>query len=96
MGRARPPDTSARELTNEAIINLARVGVNQAALRRAARESWDLPEGAVIQVGDEPLHDLTEGTIPYQMHHDGSFAPVTQPLMAKTDRNRRAAARQPI
>jgi hypothetical protein len=46
---------------------------SRAALRRAAKESWDLPEGAVIQVDGELPEDLSEGAIPYQMNPDGSL-----------------------
>ncbi len=46
------------------------------ALRRAARESWDLPEGAVIQVGSELSPDVSEGAIPYTMNSNGSLVPV--------------------
>src|SRR6266508_201063 len=52
---------------------------NRAALRRAAKESWELPEGAVIQLGDEPLHDLTEGAVPYQMNPNKSLVRVGIP-----------------
>jgi len=52
---------------------------SRAALRRAARESWDLPEGAVIQIGDEPASGLSGGALPYRMNPDGSLAPVAQP-----------------
>jgi hypothetical protein len=41
------------------------------ALRRAARESWDLPDGSVLQIGEEPLEDMSEGAIPYVMASDG-------------------------
>ena len=50
---------------------------SRGALRRAARESWDLPEGAVIQVGDELSPDISEGAIPYKMSPNGSLVPVT-------------------
>jgi hypothetical protein len=49
---------------------------SRAAVKRAARDSWDLPEGAVIQIGS-PSTDLTEGAIPYTMNPDGSFVPAT-------------------
>jgi len=52
---------------------------SRGALRRAARESWDLPEGAVIQVGDEPSSGLSRGAVPYRMNSDGSLAPMAQP-----------------
>jgi hypothetical protein len=44
---------------------------NRGALRRAARESWDLPEGSVLQVGDEPLEGISEGAIAYTMESNG-------------------------
>ena len=50
---------------------------SRGALSRAARESWDLPEGAVIQVGDELSPDISEGAIPYKMSPNGSLVPVT-------------------
>jgi hypothetical protein len=52
---------------------------SRAALRRAARESWDLPEGAVIQVGDEPPSDPSGGAVPYKMSSDGALVPMAQP-----------------
>ncbi len=51
---------------------------SRAALKRAARESWDLPEGSVIQVGGEPSPDVSEGAVPYKMNPDGSLVPVVQ------------------
>ncbi len=41
------------------------------ALRRAARESWDLPEGSVLQIGEEPIEGISEGAIAYVMASDG-------------------------
>jgi hypothetical protein len=52
---------------------------NRSALRRAARESWDLPEGAVIQIGDEPALSLSRGAVPYRMNSDGSLQSMAQP-----------------
>ncbi len=49
---------------------------SRAALKRAAKESWDLPDGAVLQVGSELSPDLSEGAIPYKMNPDGSLLPV--------------------
>jgi len=49
---------------------------SRGALRRAARESWDLPDGAVLQVGDEPFEGVSEGAIPYVMAPDGHLTPV--------------------
>jgi hypothetical protein len=50
---------------------------NRGALRRAARESWDLPEGAVLQVGDEPLEELPAGSIAYTMSPNGALKRAT-------------------
>ena len=52
---------------------------SRGALRRAARESWDLPEGAVIQVGSDLSPDVSEGAIPYTMSPNGSLVPVAPP-----------------
>jgi hypothetical protein len=41
------------------------------ALRRAARESWDLPDGSVLQIGEESPEDLSGEAIPYVMASDG-------------------------
>ncbi len=49
---------------------------NRAALKRAARGSWDLPEGSVIQVGEEAPSDVSEGAVAYRMNPDGSFVPA--------------------
>lgn len=49
---------------------------SRSALRRAARESWDMPDGAVVQIGDEPLPG-SEGAIPYRLNADGSLVPVS-------------------
>jgi len=46
---------------------------SRGALRRAARESWDLPEGAVLQIGDELSEDISPDAIPYRMNPDGSL-----------------------
>jgi hypothetical protein len=51
---------------------------SRAALKRAAKESWDLPDGSVIQVGSEPDPEFSEGAIPYEMKPDGSFVQVAQ------------------
>jgi hypothetical protein len=50
---------------------------SRAALRRAARESWDLPENAVLQIGDEQSNDFSEGAVPYRLNPNGSLVPVT-------------------
>jgi hypothetical protein len=68
----------------------------RAALRRAARESWDLPEGSVIQLDDEPPSDLSEGAVPYRMNPDGSFtrmAPPALPPPGKIDPQERTLTR---
>ena len=49
---------------------------SRGALRRAARESWDLPEGAVLQIGDEPADDAPDGAIPYTMSPNGALVRV--------------------
>ena len=48
----------------------------RAALKKAARDSWDLPENAVLQIGDEPPPGLSEGAVPYVMAPDGTLSPV--------------------
>jgi hypothetical protein len=52
---------------------------SRAALKRAAKASWDLPEGAVLQVGDEPPGELSEGATAYRMNPDGSLVAVARP-----------------
>jgi hypothetical protein len=49
---------------------------SRGALRKAAAASWDLPDGAVLQVGDELSEDISEGAIPYRMMPDGTLEPV--------------------
>ncbi|HUF54539.1 MAG TPA: acyl-ACP desaturase [Dehalococcoidia bacterium] len=49
---------------------------SRAALKKAARASWDLPEGALIQVGDEPPPGISDDAIPYKMSPDGTLTPV--------------------
>jgi len=49
---------------------------NRAAVKRAARESWDLPDGSILQIGDEPPGDLPEGATAYTMNPNGSLVPV--------------------
>lgn len=55
---------------------------SRGALRRAASASWDLPEGAVLQVGDVLSEDISEGAIPYKMMPDGTLVPVGEPVTA--------------
>ncbi len=66
---------SARQVVNEVLApTYTALGLeSRAALRRAARESWDLPEGAVIQIGDGPLPEISAGATPYRMNPDGSL-----------------------
>ena len=49
---------------------------SRAAVRRAARESWDLPENAVLQIGDEPFDEFSEGAVPYRLNTNGSLTPI--------------------
>jgi len=51
---------------------------SRAAVKRAAKGSWDLPEGAVIQIGDSLDPDISEGAIPYRMNSDGTFTAVCE------------------
>lgn len=69
---------SARSVIREVLDpTYAGLGLeSRAAVKRAAKESWDLPEGAVIQIGDELPPDISEGAIPYKMNPDGSLVPV--------------------
>jgi hypothetical protein len=69
---------SARSVIREVLTpTYAAMGLeSRGALRRAARESWNLPEGAVIQVGDELSPDISEGAIPYTISPNGSLVPV--------------------
>ncbi len=52
---------------------------SRAALKRAAKESWDLPVGSVMQIGDEPPHDLTGGAVLFRMNLNGTFTRMAQP-----------------
>jgi hypothetical protein len=49
---------------------------SRAALKRAAQGSWDLPENAVLQIGDQAPSGLSDGAIPYTMASDGTLSPV--------------------
>ena len=49
---------------------------SRAALKKAARDSWDLPENAVLQIGDRPPDNLPEGAVPYVMAPDGTLSPA--------------------
>jgi hypothetical protein len=66
---------SARQVVREILDpTYASVGLeSRAALKRAAKASWDLPDGAVLQVGDELIPEISEGAIPYRMNPDGSL-----------------------
>jgi hypothetical protein len=68
---------SARSVISE-VLNptYASLGFeSRAAVKRAARESWDLPEGAVLKLGDELPDYVSEGSVPYTMNPDGSLVP---------------------
>jgi hypothetical protein len=68
---------SARSVISEVLTptyeSLGLEGRN--ALRRAARESWDLPDGAVLQIGDDSS-SIPDGAIPYKMNPNGSLVPA--------------------
>jgi hypothetical protein len=49
---------------------------SRAALKRAARQSWDLPENAILVVGDEFPDPLPEGAEPYRLNPDGRITPA--------------------
>jgi hypothetical protein len=49
---------------------------SRAALRKAARDSWDLPENSVLQIGDSLSEDVPEGAVAYTMASDGTLTPV--------------------
>ncbi len=53
---------------------------NRAALRKAADASWDLPDGAVLIVGDTLSDDISEGALPYRMMSDGTLVPAEEPV----------------
>jgi len=55
---------------------------SRAAVKRAAKASWDLPEGAVIVVDDEMPEGVSEGAIPFKMNENGTFTQVTAPAIA--------------
>lgn len=44
---------------------------SRGALRRAAKESWDLPEGSVLVTSDDD--EVPEGAIPYMMSPNGAL-----------------------
>jgi len=69
---------SARAVISEVLTpTYASLGLeSRAAVKRAARESWDLPDGAVLQVSDDLPDYISEGAIPYKMNPDGSLEPV--------------------
>jgi hypothetical protein len=47
---------------------------NRAALKRAARESWDLPEGSILVISDSD--EIPEGATAYKMDPNGALSPV--------------------
>ena len=49
-------------------------------LRKAASASWDLPDGAVLIVGDELSEDISEGAIPYRMMPNGDLLPAGESI----------------
>jgi len=70
-------DSSRAVITEVLNPTYASLGLeNRAAVKRAARESWDLPEGCVLLVGDELPDYISEGSVPYRMNPDGSLAPA--------------------
>jgi hypothetical protein len=54
---------------------------SRVALKRAARDSWDLPEGSVIQIGDDPVADASEGSVAFRLNPDGSFTRCPAPAL---------------
>jgi hypothetical protein len=54
---------------------------NRAALRRAAKQSWDLPDGAVLHFGDESNDESVAG-IPYKMLPDGNLVELRNGVSA--------------
>ncbi|MEX0684129.1 MAG: acyl-ACP desaturase [Dehalococcoidia bacterium] len=69
---------SARQVINDVLQPTYKgLGLeSRAAVKRAAKQSWDLPENAVLQIGDEPPEGLSEGAVPYVMSPDGNLSPV--------------------
>jgi hypothetical protein len=69
---------SARQVVKDVLEpTYAALGLeSRSALRRAAKESWDLPDGTVLQVGDELSPDISEGAVPYQMMPNGALVPA--------------------
>lgn len=55
---------------------------SRGALRKAADASWDLPDGAVLMVGEKLSEDISEGAIPYRMTPDGTLVRVEEPVTA--------------
>ena len=49
---------------------------SRAALKRAAKNSWDLPENAVLIVDEGDADDVPEGSVLYRMSPDGQLAPA--------------------
>jgi hypothetical protein len=46
---------------------------SRAALKRAARDSWDLPENAVLIIDDEDSQEVPDGAVAYRMSPDGQL-----------------------
>jgi hypothetical protein len=69
---------SARAVISDVLTpTYASLGLeSRAAVKRAARESWDLPDGAILQVSDDLPSYISEGAIPYKMNPDGSLEPA--------------------
>jgi hypothetical protein len=53
---------------------------SRAALKKAARDSWDLPENAILQIGDKPPDEMPEGAVAYVMAPNGTLSPVDPAL----------------
>jgi hypothetical protein len=49
---------------------------SRAAVKKAARDSWDLPDGSVLVLSDDQAGDLPEGSVPYKMNPDGTLVPL--------------------
>jgi hypothetical protein len=75
-------DSARSVITDVLTPTYAAMGLeSRNALRRAARESWDLPDGAVLLIGDD-FSEVPEGAIPYKMNSDGSLEPVAMATLS--------------